>query len=322
MLDLNELSVFIRVVDEGSFTRAGKALGVPKSRISRMVADLEDKLGCRLLQRTTRQLSLTEVGSAYYSRCRHLVREILDVHEIIADREENPQGLLRIAIPKSMGSAIVGHYIARYQSCYPEVRIEVVHYDNEVNLVQEGFDAGIFLGDMPDSSLVARTLLEGDSVLCAAPAYLVQSGRPAHPRDLEQMQCIRIGEGHQTQTYELIHRESGDVYTARVEPVVTTDLMSTAMGCLQQGRAICEVPYLMASEQILSGNLVPLFSDWILRPESVSIAYPSRQYLPQKVRVFIDFVVAEIDQLKSKVHSLPVSERPEAFISLLNSHSV
>ena len=232
MLDLNQLTVFIRVVDEGSFTAAGKALGMPKSRVSRMVADLEASLGARLLQRTTRQLSMTEVGSAYYSRCRHLVHEIIEAHEMISDREGNPQGLLRIAVPMMAGSGVMGHYFARYQAQYPDVRLEVIHTDRPVNLIQEGFDLGVYLGDLPDSSLIARTLAESDSVLCAAPSYLARVGRPLHPHDLVQMRCVKIGEGSQPQTYELTHNETGEVVEVKVEPTISTNSVVASVMCI------------------------------------------------------------------------------------------
>lgn len=299
MIDLNQLTVFIRVVDEGSFTAAGKALGMPKSRISRMVADLEANLGARLLQRTTRQLSMTEVGAAYYNRCRSLVHEILDAHEIISDREGTPQGLLRIAVPMIAGSGIIGHYIARYQAIYPDVRLEVVHSDRQVNLIQEGFDLGVYIGDLPDSSLIARTLTLSDSILCASPAYLKRVGAPQHPADLEALRCVKIGEGSQPQTYELTHREKGDSVTVTVEPNISTNLVAAALGSLIQGAGIGEVPYLLAGEYFQTGQLVPLFSDWSIRPQPIVLAYPSRQYLPRKVRVFIDYLVDEVAKLEA-----------------------
>lgn len=320
MLDLNQLTVFIRVVDEGSFTAAGKALGMPKSRVSRMVADLEASLGARLLQRTTRQLSMTEVGSAYYSRCRHLVHEIFEAHEMISDREGNPQGLLRIAVPMMAGSGVMGHYFARYQAQYPDVRLEVIHTDRPVNLIQEGFDLGVYLGDLPDSSLIARTLAESDSVLCAAPSYLARVGRPLHPHDLVQMRCVKIGEGSQPQTYELTHNETGEVVEVKVEPTISTNSVVAALGSMVQGAGIGDVHYLLAGEQFLNGQLVPLFTDWRLRPQPISLAYPSRQYLPRKVRVFIDFMVEEAQRLERVLDSLPTTEEQiTAFAKLLRN---
>lgn len=317
MLDLNELSVFIRVVDEGSFTGAGKVLGMPKSRVSRMVADLEDKLGARLLQRTTRQLSLTEVGAAYYNRCRHLVVEILDTHEMIADREENPQGILRIASPMNSGTTIMGRYASRFQALYPDIRVELVHYDESVNLIQEGFDVGLFQGEMPDSTLIGRQILDADSVLCASPSYLKKIGYPQHPRDIIGLDCIKLGTGPQDQVHELVS-DSGESCSISLRPKLITNTMDTALGAILQGGGIGSIPYLLAIEYILTGQLVPIFHNWQLKPVPVTLAYPSRQYLPRKVRVFIDFIVEEVDKLETMLHeNCSAEEMMAAFRELL-----
>ncbi|WP_430459637.1 LysR family transcriptional regulator [Thalassolituus sp. LLYu03] len=318
MLDLNELTVFIRVVDEGSFTSAGKVLGMPKSRISRMVADLEEKLGCRLLQRTTRQLSLTEVGAAYYNRCRHLVNEILETHEMISDREENPQGLLRIAVPMVMGSTVIGQHIGGFQTLFPDIRIEIVHYGESTNLVQDGFDVGFFAGDMPDSTLIGRKLLDADSVLVASPEYLGRMGKPVHPQDLQNMKCVKNSAGPQDQWYEMVHCDTGESVNVRVDHVVSTNLVTSALGAIISGAGIGQLPFLVAVEHVISGQLVPLFSDWELKRIPISLAYPSRQYLPRKVRAYIDFVVNSIEQLETRVNKLPtVEERLAAFTTLM-----
>ena len=318
MLDLNELTVFIRVVDEGSFTNAGKVLGMPKSRISRMVADLEEKLGARLLQRTTRQLSLTEVGAAYYNRCRHLVNEILETHQMISDREESPQGLLRIAVPMLMGSSISGQHIGGFQLMYPDIRVEIVHYDNPVNLVQDGFDLGIFVGDMPDSTLVARKLLDADSLLVASPEYLARVGQPTHPLQLQELKAVKNTTGPQDEWYELVHRETGETVSVRVGHMVSTNLINAALGAILAGAGFGQLPFLVAVEHMLSGQLVPVFKDWEPKKVPISLAYPSRQYLPRKVRAFIDYVVSHIEQLETRVNTLATAEeRITAFNSLL-----
>lgn len=308
MLDINQLHVFIQVVDEGSFTSAGKALGMPKSRVSRMVSDLEASLGSRLLQRSTRQLSLTEVGNEYYSRCRHLIREITEAHRLISDREHNPHGVLRIVVPVEVASSSMGHFLTKFQGLYPEVRIEVIHTDRPVNMIQEGYDLGFFVGELPDSSLIARTLTESDYILCASPAYLKEHGQPQHPQDLQTLRCVKLGEGIQPEIYDMIHEESGEVLSVRVEPNIVTNLMEGTVHSMIKGAGIGRIPYLMAGDAILSGQLIPIFNDWQLRPERISVAYPSRQYLPKKVRHFVDFMVDEVEELNRSIDALPTTE--------------
>lgn len=320
MLDINQLMVFIRVVDEGSFTSAGKSLGMPKSRVSRMVSDLEASLGSRLLQRTTRQLSLTEVGNEYYTRCRHLIQEIVEAHQVISDREHAPHGVLRIMVPMIAGSGSMGHFITRFQAQYPNVRVEVVHTDRDVNMIQEGFDVGFFVGELPDSSLIARVLTESDSLLCASPMYLQKHGRPQTPQDLESLSCVKLGEGIQPEVYELLNIHHGGSTSVRVEPTIVTNLMAGAVNSIINGAGIGRVPYLLAGESILNGDLVPLFSDWQIRPEPISLAYPSRQYLPKKVRMFIDFMVSEVEQLNRLMDELPTPEQQlSAFTKLVKT---
>jgi DNA-binding transcriptional LysR family regulator len=306
-LDLNQLAIFMRVVDEGSFTAAGKALNVPKSRISRMVADLENNLGVRLLQRSTRQISLTQVGADYYNNCKHLVTEIMDIHTVISDRQDRPHGVLRIAVPMVVGSGIFGRFVARFQKIYPDVRIEVSHTDRQVNLIEEKFDLGLFVGELPESSLVARTITDTEAIICASPEYLAQLEVLKDPHDLSKLDVIKIGEGMQDEVHELIHT-SGETISVKVKPSIVTNHIAAALNCIVQGAGVGVVPLFMAGEYILSGRVIPLFPDWQLKPEPISVVYPSRQYLSLKVRRFIDFLVNEIEELKMAIEQLPTAE--------------
>jgi DNA-binding transcriptional LysR family regulator len=318
MLDLNQLSVFIRVVDEGSFTAAGKALNIPKSRISRMIADLESNLGVRLLQRSTRQISLTQVGSDYYNNCKHLLAEIIDVHTVISDRQDHPHGVLRIAVPMVVGSGIFGRFVARFQKVYPDVRIEISHTDRQVNLIEEKFDLGLFLGELPESSLVARVIAETESVICVSPEYLAQiqqrfqqelgsSYKLDSPLDLANLDIVKLGEGMQDETFEFIHT-SGEYQSVKVKPSIVTNHIAAAVNCIVQGAGVGVVPMFIAGEYILSGQMIPIFPGWQLKPEPISVIYPSRQYLSLKVRKFIDFLVSELENLKTAIEQLPTPE--------------
>jgi DNA-binding transcriptional LysR family regulator len=318
MLDLNQLAVFIRVVEEGSFTAAGKALGMPKSRVSRMVADLETQLGVRLLHRTTRRLHLTEVGQGYYEHCRQSISDIHSAHSMLADREQDAHGLLRIAVPMVAGSGALGHYLARFQQQYPEVRLEVLHTEGQINLVEEGFDVGVYFGPMPDSSLVARTITTSDNVLVASPEYLARVGKPEHPRDLANMRCVKIGEGTAAVTYELHHANSQENCQVQVEPNIVINMVASAVNSIVHGAGVGAVPFLLAGEFIVSGQLVPIFQEWELKPQAISLAYPTRQYLPQKVRKFIDFMLAEAERLETMLQQLPDPEQQwQAFAHLV-----
>jgi len=320
VLDLNQLAIFIGVVDEGSFTAAGKALNVPKSRISRMVADLESSLGVRLLQRSTRQISLTQVGADYYNNCKHLVSEIMDVHKVISDRQDHPHGVLRISVPMVVGSGIFGRFVARFQKIYPDVRVEISHTDRQVNLIEEKFDLGLYLGELPESSLVARTIADTETIICASPEYLAQLGPLTAPKDLANLDVVKIGEGMQDETFEFIH-DSGEHTSVKVKPSIVTNHISAAMNCIIQGAGVGIVPMFMAGEYILSGRMIPILPDWKLKPEPISVVYPSRQYLSLKVRHFIDFLVKEIEELKTAIEELPTAEEQLAAYKKLIDHN-
>jgi len=312
MLDLNELSVFIRVVDEGSFTKAGKVLNMPKSRVSRMVADLEEKLQARLLHRTTRQLNLTEVGKAYYNGCRDLVKGIHETHEQITDREESPSGLLRVAAPALMSAGEgSGYLMQRYHEQYPDVRVEMYFYDSEINLIQQGFDIGFFIGDMPDSSLIARTLTEHSTLICASPEYLAVHGSPKHPSELATMNCVRPGEGDQDILYEFVHKTTGEKVSVKSQPVLVTNQFSTVLGFLKGAGGVAEIPLMVAAEDLLNGELVQVFEEWTLQPVKISIAYPTRHHVPSKVRTYVDFVSCFTEAVREQVDNTRFPD-PEA----------
>jgi len=318
MLDLNQLAVFIRVVDEGSFTAAGKALNMPKSRVSRMVADLESQLGVRLLQRSTRQISLTQVGADYYDNCKHMVSDIMDVHTRISDQQDKPHGLLRIAVPMVVGAGIFGGFVARFQQIYPDVKIEVVHTDRQVNLIEEGFDLGMYMGDLPESSLVARNIGQTDAILCASPEYLAKVGPLSSPADLAKLDFVKVGDGMQAEVLEMVN-ESGEEISVRLEPSIVTNNISVALNGIISAAGVGLVPMFMAGDYIMSGRMQLLFPDWTVKPEQISVVYPSRQYLTLKVRKFIDFLVAEIEELRAEIDSLPTAEEQFiAFKKLLN----
>ena len=318
MLDLNQLAVFIRVVDEGSFTAAGRALDMPKSRVSRMVADLESNLGVRLLQRSTRQISLTQVGADYYDNCKHMVTDIMGVHTRISDQQDKPHGILRIAVPMIVGSGIFGSFVARYQQLYPDVKIEVVHTDRQVNLIEEGFDLGMYMGELPESSLVARNIGQTDAILCASPEYLAKVGNATNPADIAKMDFVKIGDGMQAEELEMVN-ESGEVISVKVDPSIVTNNISVAINCMVSGAGVGLVPMFMAGDYILSGRMQLLFPDWTIKPEPISVVYPSRQYLSLKVRKFIDFLVSELEGLRAEIDLLPTAEEQfVAFKKLLN----
>src|SRR5580698_3598481 len=190
-MDLNEILVFTRVVQAGSFTAAAAELGMPKSTVSRKVSELEERLKSRLLQRTTRQFNLTDAGRTYYDHCARIVGEIEDAERAVSSLQETPRGLLRVTAP--VNAAYLGPIVSDYLKRYPEVRLDLFCTGRNVDLVEERFDVGIRAGVLADSTLIARSLGSARWFLIATPAYLKRRGRPRSPEDLKAHDCLFFG---------------------------------------------------------------------------------------------------------------------------------
>src|SRR5260221_6497207 len=192
-MDLNEMLVFARVVQAGSFTTAAAALGMPKSTVSRKVSELEERLKARLLQRTTRKLSPTDAGRTYYDYCARIVGEIEDAERAVSSLQATPRGVLRVTAPVNV--AFLGPIVSDYLKRYPDVRIDLFCTGRSVDLVEERFDLGIRAGALADSTLIARSLGMVKWFLVATPAYLKKHGRPQTPDDLKRHACLLFGVG-------------------------------------------------------------------------------------------------------------------------------
>ena len=192
-MDLNETLIFARIVQAGSFTGAAKELGMPKSTVSRKLSELEERLGARLLQRTTRKLSLTELGQIYYRDCERIVAQLEEAEVSITELQAEPRGLLRITAPLNFG--FLGGIVADFLDHNAPLQVELVCTDRMVDLVEEGFDIGIRVGRLSDSSLIARSLGSGYGIAVASPPYLKLHGKPRNPADLKGHECIWFGGG-------------------------------------------------------------------------------------------------------------------------------
>ena len=283
-MDLNEVLVFARVVQAGSFTTAAKALGMPKSTVSRKVSDLEERLKSRLLQRTTRKLSLTDVGRTYYDYCARIVGEIEDAERAVSRLHEAPRGVLRVTAP--VNAAFLGPILGDYLKRYPEVRIDLFCTARTVDLVEERFDLGIRAGALTDSSLVARSLGSAKWFLVATPAYLKKRGRPRSPDDLKKHDCLLFGEGLEGAGLRL--GKAGE--SAHVVPPVR--LMVTDADILHAvasaGQGIALLPAFRCVEDVRAHRLERVLPEWSIPSTPVHVVYPSTRHLSPKVKSFVD----------------------------------
>jgi DNA-binding transcriptional LysR family regulator len=305
-MDLNEVLIFTKVVEAESFTGAARELGLPKSTVSRKVSQLEERLGVRLLQRTTRKLNLTDVGSAYYQRAARIVQEIEEAELAVAQMQSSPRGTLRITVPAEVASAFLGDLIAEYLEANADVSIELTSTPRLVNLVEEGFDLAIRIGQLSDSSLIARKLAPARLHVCASPGYLERHGLPTHPRDLDDHECVLFGDPSFARTWKF--RGPQDELSVHVDGRLRTDNFPMIRESLMAGHGIGRLPTHLCREEFRTGQLVEVLADWMLSSSGVYAVYPTSRHLSPKVRTFIDFLYERL----SATYDPDSDQRPAA----------
>jgi len=292
VMDLNAMWVFHEVVSQGSFTAAAKRLGMRKSTVSRKITALEDRLGARLLHRTTRRLSLTETGRAYFDRCARVMAEVEAADREVADLHDAPRGKLRITAPVDIGLAFVGPLAADFLERYPEVHLEVVLTGRVVDLVAEGFDVAIRAGSLADSSLIARRLGTTGGRLYASSSYAQSHVLPKQPEQLVEHACITSTATGFGDTWQL---NSGE-RTVRVAVAgrLRVNDFGLARKAVLAGHGIAFIPEVLCVDDVASGRLVPVLPAWQSRASGVWAVYPSTRNLSAKVRAFLDFLRDEM----------------------------
>jgi len=292
-MDLNEIVVFARVVETGSFTAAAHALGLPKSTVSRKIAQLEERLDARLLQRTTRKLSLTEIGKAYYERCQRIVTDIAEAEQMVSDLQAAPRGLLRVTTPVDLGGLYFGALIAEFLTANPEIQVELLVSDRVFDLVDERFDLGIRFGPLPDSSLVARRLGEVCGLMVAAPAYLARRGTPTHPDQLAGHDVLGFVPVKRLRSWKLVGPRGAEL---EVHPTsrFTSNGMFAVRDAVRAGAGIAMMSDFAVSQDIAAGTLARVLPEWRGFSGELFAVYPSTRNLSPKLRTFLDFLTAKL----------------------------
>jgi DNA-binding transcriptional LysR family regulator len=286
--DLNEIAIFVKVVDAGSFTGAAKALNLPKSTVSRKITQLEEHLGVRLLQRTTRTLSLTDTGSAYYNQCARIIADVREANVAVTQMQSSPTGLLRITAPVLFGSRVLSEVVAEFLLEHPQIQLDMVLTDQPLDLIQDGIDVAFRVGALADSSLIARTLGEVSAMLCASPEYLAKHGKPNHPNDLKQHQVLSYG----TQAeWEFSGAEN---ITVSMRPRIHVNDFESLKKFVLKGFGIAAIPAIVCADEVRNGELQPLLCEWPFNAFPIHALYPSNRHLSVKVRSFVDFVVERL----------------------------
>ncbi len=292
---LPDMAAFARVVDAGSFSAAAREMGMTPSAVSRQVARLESVLRVRLLERTTRKLRLTEAGSAAYGRCQALVAAARDVLALSDSNSATARGLVRISMPKAVGRQVVHPHMASFLQHYPEVNVQLVITDRTVDLFQEAIDLAISITDSPPPGLAARPLVRIRHLVCASPTYLAAHGTPAHPRDLVQHSCLYLGEDAQDRHWRF--RRGVEDERIKVSGRYIANHSEVRLEGALSHLGIASLPEFTARDSLASGALVTVLADWEHATDYAGMAwllYPPNRFLPTKLRVWIDFLVARL----------------------------
>ncbi|MBO9101487.1 LysR family transcriptional regulator [Rhizobium sp. VS19-DR104.2] len=286
MINFHDLQIFIAVVSSGSMSDAGRAHGLSPAVVSKRIKRLEDQLGTRLLQRTTRQLSLTEIGQGFYDRGLAILAGLEDAESYIAGRSAETQGILKISAPTSFGRMHVAPNLKVFMARHPNLAINLVLTDEMTDIVGGGFDVAIRIAELIDSSLVARRLAPVRRVLCASPAYIAEHGAPSNIDDLDRHTCIPA---HNNDAWRL-EGPSGHV-TLRPEGMLNTNSSEVIREAVIAGLGIALRSTWDVGPELKQGRLVQVLQQFEgSQNVALSAVYPSRQHLPSKVRLFIDFL--------------------------------
>ena len=285
---------FVKVVENGGFSPAARQLNLSTSVVTTHVKSLEDRLGVRLLNRTTRSVSLTEAGQAYYERCVQILSEIEHAEEAAQTLQAKPRGTLRLNVSPAVTVPLASS-IEEFTALYPDVSVRVTMTSRMVDLVEEGFDLAIRFNAVAESSLILRRLAVFCPVVCASPGYLAKWGRPEHPSDLVRHNCLIFYDSSWGKGGKEWHfmGPNGDL-PVRVSGNFESNSVNALHAALLLGQGLTLVPSLVVADELKSGTLVPVLSEFLSEEFTMDALYPSREHLPAKVRSFIDLAAKNL----------------------------
>ena len=307
---LDDMLAFIKVVDAKSFTAAADRLNLSKSVVSRRIADLENRLGARLLNRTTRKLSLTEVGQAFFERCTRILSDLDEAERAVADLHAAPRGRLRVNAPLSFGLLHLAGAVAEFMERYPAIEVDIDLNDRYVDLFDEGYDVAVRIGRLRDSSLIARRLAPNRRVVCASPAYIEAHGAPRVPEDLAQHRCLLYTNVPTAEQWQF--KVDGETRVVRVNGCLRANNGDILLAAAIAGHGVVVAPTFMCGEALASGDLRCLLSDYTFSDSAVHAVYPQNRHLSPKVRAFVDFLAARFGPEPYWDAALPPAARAAA----------
>jgi len=302
MDQLRALRVFVTVVEQGSFAAAAEHLGLSRTAASKHVQDLEARLGVALLNRTTRSVSMTQTGAAYFERARRILDEIEAADSEASLQTRTARGRLRVSVPVSFGFRHLAPRLKGFMDSYPDVHLDLIVSDRQVNLVEEGFDLAIRIGELADSSLIARRIATSQLILCAGPGYLEANGWPAQPADVSAHVCLGYPYWSGYQNWQFTDREGGE-YKVPVKNQLWSNNGDLLLAAAVSGCGIIRQPDFIVHEALARGELVELLPNFTKPEIGIHAVYPPAAVISLRLRVFIDYLVEIFAGLPQRLRS-------------------
>ncbi len=293
-MDLNDIVVFTKVAETKSFTGAADVLGLPKSTVSRKLAQLEERLGVRLVQRTTRKLALTDIGEMYYERCSRIVHDVVAAEQLVTDMQATPRGRLRITATVDFATRWVGDIVASFLAQHPDIYIELQASDEVVDLIEAGFDVAVRFGPMPESTLIARRLCSLTLVLAASPAYVAAKGGIKTIDELDAVEHVLFTPTTATQAWTL--HDGGELTHEFGRPArFASNNYGAVRDVALAGGGVALLSEFMIADDLAAGRLVRVLPDWHTRVTEVHAVYPARHNLPPRLTLFLDHLARALN---------------------------
>jgi LysR family transcriptional regulator for bpeEF and oprC len=301
------MEVFARVVETSGITRAADSLKLPKATATTLIQRLEASLGVRLLNRTTRRVSVTPDGAAYYERCIAILAQVRETEESLAQRHATPGGRLRVDVPTLLARSVIVPALPAFFARYPDIELELGCSERRADLIEEGIDCAVWSGELEDSSLIARSAGQLYFATCAAPSYLAEHGQPGHPDELVRHRCINHFSPRTGKVFDWVFAKNGVRIQTSLKGYIALDDENSYVAAAEAGLGIAQTPAFVLKEAMERGSLELVLGDWFPEPVPLFVVYPHNRHLSGKIRVFVDWIAelfGEHDgiQLRSTLH--------------------
>lgn len=302
--DLNDLYFFAAVVEHGGFSSAGRALGIPKSRLSKRIAQLEERLGVRLLQRTTRRFVVTEVGERFYGHCRAVLEEARAAQDAVDELRSEPRGVVRVSCPVSLVQSVLRHVLPDFLAQHPKMQVRLQATDRRVDVIGEGFDVAIRVRSKldTDATLVMRTFGQSRVLPVASPDLLKRYGHPKLPDDLSGLPALTMNEHEGAQSWELLDAQ-GEKVLVDIQPRLICGDFAALLECAKRGIGVTLLPEFVCGPAVARGELEVVLPEWSVPQGTMHFVYPSRRGLLPGVRAFVDFLAETLPDAVRQKHA-------------------